>query len=108
MEKAGLPFGEFADRKTSFLSGGEKRRVAIAGTSAMESDILLLDEALTSLDGFNQKKILGVIESFRKAGKTVIISTHSMETAALADQVGIMAEGNLAALGSPREIFGGR
>jgi energy-coupling factor transporter transmembrane protein EcfT len=72
----------------------------------MASKILLLDEALTSLDGFNQKKILDLIESFRNAGKTVIISTHSMETAALADQVGIMAEGKLAAFGSPREIFG--
>ena len=108
MENSGLPFGEFADRRIRSLSGGEKRRAAIAGTAAMESDLLLLDEALTSLDGFNQKKITGLIEDFCRRGKTVIISTHSMETAALADRVGVMVEGKLSAFGSPGEIFGPR
>ncbi|MDR2211963.1 MAG: ATP-binding cassette domain-containing protein [Spirochaetaceae bacterium] len=108
MERAGLPFEEFADRETRSLSGGEKRRAAIAGIAAMESDILLLDEPLAALDGFHQGKILNLIGEFRRAGKTVVISTHSMETAALADMVGIMAGGTLAALGTPRKIFGER
>jgi energy-coupling factor transporter transmembrane protein EcfT len=72
----------------------------------MESEILLLDEAYTGLDGFNQKKITDLISSFKRTGKTVIITTHSMETAALADKVGVMAEEKLAAFGTPREIFG--
>ncbi|MDR2072516.1 MAG: ATP-binding cassette domain-containing protein [Spirochaetaceae bacterium] len=107
MEKSGLPFAEFADRETRSLSGGEKRRAAIAGVAAMESDILLLDEPLAALDGFHQEKILALIDEFRWAGKTVVISTHSMETAVLADVVGIMAGGTLVACGAPREIFGG-
>jgi energy-coupling factor transport system ATP-binding protein len=106
MEKTGLPFKEFGDREIRTLSGGEKRRAAIAGTAAMESRILLLDEPLAGLDGFHQKKILDLIHSFRLAGKTVIISTHSMETAVLADKVAVMAAGKLAAFGTPREIFG--
>jgi len=106
MEKSGLPFDTFADREIRSLSGGEKRRAAIAGTAAMESEILLLDEAYTGLDGFNQKKITDLIDSFRRAGKTVIITTHSMEIAALADKVGVMAEEKLAAFDTPHKIFG--
>jgi energy-coupling factor transport system ATP-binding protein len=108
MEQAGLPFDEFADRETRTLSGGEKRRAAIAGSAAMESDLLLLDEPLAALDGFHQAKILALIRNLRRAGKTVVVSTHSMETAALADQVAVMAGGTLAAFGPPREIFGPR
>jgi len=108
MEKTGLSFDEFADRETRSLSGGEKRRTAIAGTAAMESEILLLDEPLAELDGFHQQKVLDLINHFRRAGKTVIISTHSMETAVQADKVGVMVEGKLAAFGPPREIFGPR
>ncbi|MDR0599198.1 MAG: ATP-binding cassette domain-containing protein [Treponema sp.] len=108
MENAGLPFAEFADREIHSLSGGEKRRAALAGTAAMDSKIVLLDEPLAALDGFHQEKILRLVQELRGGGKTVIISTHSMETAALADQVGIMAGGTMAAFGPPREIFGGR
>jgi energy-coupling factor transport system ATP-binding protein len=106
LDKTGLPFAAFADRETRSLSGGEKRRAALAGIAAMESRILLLDEPLAALDGTHQKKILAMIWEFRAQGKTIIISTHSMETAAAADLVGIMAEGTLAAFGPPREIFG--
>ena len=99
-----MPFEEFADRETRSLSGGEKRLIAIAGTAAMESDILLLDEPLAGLDGFHRKKILDLIDSFRRAGKTVIISTHSMESAALADKVVIMEEGKIISPKVPENI----
>jgi len=108
MENTGLPFKEYADREICTLSGGEKRRAALAGTAAMESEILLLDEPMAGLDGFHQKKILDLIFSFCRSGKTVIISTHSMEIAALADKVAVMADGKLAAFGTPGEIFGSR
>jgi energy-coupling factor transport system ATP-binding protein len=108
MDKTGLSFADFANRETRSLSGGEKRRAALAGLAAMESTILLLDEPLAALDGIHQNKILAMIREFREQGKTIIISTHSMETAAAADLVGIMAEGTLAAFGPPREIFGRR
>jgi energy-coupling factor transport system ATP-binding protein len=106
MDKTGLSFAAFAGRETRSLSGGEKRRAALAGITAMESRILLLDEPLAALDGTHQKKILAMIREFREQGKTIIISTHSMETAAAADLAGVMVEGTLAAFGPPREIFG--
>ncbi|MDR2661994.1 MAG: ATP-binding cassette domain-containing protein, partial [Treponema sp.] len=106
MDKTGLSFADFSGRETRSLSGGEKRRAALAGIAAMESGILLLDEPLAALDGTHQKKILAMIREFREQGKTIIISTHSMETAAAADLVGVMTEGTLAAFGPPREIFG--
>jgi energy-coupling factor transport system ATP-binding protein len=106
MDKTGLPFAAFANRETRSLSGGEKRRAALAGIAAMESRVLLLDEPLAALDGTHQKKILAMIREFREQGKMIIISTHSMETAAAADLAGVMVDGTLAAFGPPREIFG--
>jgi energy-coupling factor transporter transmembrane protein EcfT len=74
----------------------------------MESEILILDEPLAGLDGIHQKKILDLIERLRSAGKTVIVSTHSMEDAAAFDLVGVMAGGTMAAFAPAREIFGAR
>ena len=108
MDEAGLPFENFADRKTRSLSGGEKRQAAIAGAAAMDSPILVLDEPLAGLDGLHREKILAMIHGRRARGTTVIISTHSLETAAACDFAGVMADGKLAAFGPPEEIFGPR
>ncbi|MDR1507668.1 MAG: ATP-binding cassette domain-containing protein [Treponema sp.] len=108
MEASGLPFAEFADRKTFSLSGGEKRRAAIAGTAAMDSPLLLLDEPLAGLDGIQRGRILSLIKSLTDRGKTIIITTHSMECASCFDMVGVMSGGTMAAFGPPREIFGPR
>jgi energy-coupling factor transport system ATP-binding protein len=110
MEETGLPFEEFADRKVRSLSGGEKRRAAIAGAAAMDGEILLLDEPLAGLDGFHRERILGMIVgvsgTILARPKAVVVSTHSMEAAASFDLLAIMAGGTLAAFGTPREIFG--
>jgi energy-coupling factor transport system ATP-binding protein len=106
MAETGLPYEQFAERETGALSGGEKRRAALAGVLAMDSEILLLDEPEASLDGQGRELILNLIQELRRAGKTVISSTHSMDIAARFDLVGVMVKGRLAAFGPPEEIFG--
>jgi energy-coupling factor transport system ATP-binding protein len=106
MEAVGLPYGEFADRETRSLSGGEKRRAAIAGVLALDGEILLLDEPTAALDGKGREGILALIRRQKEAGKTVIAATHSMELAASFDLMGVMEQGRLAAFGPPRELFG--
>jgi energy-coupling factor transport system ATP-binding protein len=106
LETAGLPYGEFADRETGSLSGGEKRRAAIAGVLALDSEILLLDEPSAALDGQGREGILAMIREQKKEGKTIIASTHSMGLAASFDFIGVMEQGRLAAFGSPRDLFG--
>lgn len=108
MNETGLPFDEFADRKTRALSGGEKRLAAVAGAAAMDSPVLLLDEPFAGLDGTHRKKIRELLRRRSGRGTAVLFSTHSMETAAACDFVAVMSEGVLAAFGPPREIFGRR
>jgi energy-coupling factor transport system ATP-binding protein len=106
LEAAGLPYGEFADRETGSLSGGEKRRAAIAGVLALDSEMLLLDEPTAALDGKGREGILALIKEQKERGKTVIATTHSMGLAASFDFIGVMDRGRLLAFGSPRELFG--
>jgi energy-coupling factor transport system ATP-binding protein len=106
LEAVALPFAAFADRETVSLSGGEKRRAALAGVLALDSEMLLLDEPAAGLDGKNQARIANLIRELQARGKTVIVTTHSMEAAAAFDYVGVMDKGRLAAFGTPRAIFG--
>ncbi|MDR2370481.1 MAG: ATP-binding cassette domain-containing protein [Treponema sp.] len=106
MDEAGLPLDEYGERESRALSGGEKRRLALAGVLAMDSKILLLDEPLASLDGKNRERVLALIKEQKKKGKTVIVSTHSMETAAAFDFVAVMDQGRIAAFGTPQTVFG--
>jgi energy-coupling factor transport system ATP-binding protein len=108
LDKAGLPVDEYGDRECRALSGGEKRRLALAGVLAMDGEMLLLDEPAASLDGKNRGRVLALIQECRKQGKTVIATTHSMEMAASFDVVAVMVKGRLAGAGTPREIFGPR
>jgi energy-coupling factor transporter transmembrane protein EcfT len=72
----------------------------------MDSKILLLDEPLASLDGKNRERVLALIDEQKKKGKTIIVSTHSMETAAAFDFVAVMEQGRIADFGTPQMIFG--
>ena len=86
MELAGLPFEQFADRGTFMLSGGEKRKLALAGIIALDSDVILFDEPTAGLD---PKSRLNIMVQFRKlveSGKTVVFSTHRMDEADFADR----------------------
>ncbi len=89
------------------LSGGQKRRVAIAGVIAMEPEILILDEPTAGLDPEGREDILQNIESYRKAkNATVMMVSHSMnDVARLADRLLVMSDARLAMDGTPREVF---
>lgn len=89
------------------LSGGQKRRVAIAGVIAMEPEVLILDEPTAGLDPVGRAEILGNIESYRKAkNATIMMVSHSMEDVArLTDRLLVMNGSKLAMDGTPREVF---
>jgi energy-coupling factor transport system ATP-binding protein len=108
MDRSGLPYREFRDRPTRSLSGGEKRRLALAGIFAMESEALLLDEPGAALDPATRHAVLEIILGHAMRGVTLVMVTHSMEEAARADQVAVFSEGRLVACDSPGRIFGSR
>lgn len=85
MELAGLQFNEYKDRQTFTLSGGEKRRLALAGIIAMNSSIILLDEPTAGLDPQSRKKVLAAMKKLASEGKTILFSTHRMDEARFAD-----------------------
>lgn len=89
------------------LSGGEKRRVAIAGVMAMEPEILIMDEPAAGLDPRGRRKILELIKNYReKTGSTVIIVSHSMEdVASVAERILVLNKGKVALCGSVDEVF---
>lgn len=85
MELSGLPYSEFANRATFSLSGGEKRKLSIAGLIALDSSILIFDEPTAGLDPASRKKIISALRSLAESGKTVLFSTHRIQEAAAAD-----------------------
>ncbi|MBN8194247.1 energy-coupling factor ABC transporter ATP-binding protein [Bacillus sp. NTK074B] len=89
------------------LSGGQMRRVAIAGVLAMNPEVIVLDEPTAGLDPRGQREIMDMFYSLHKEkGLTTILVTHSMEDAAhYAEEIVIMQKGRLKRKGSPREIF---
>ena len=89
------------------LSGGQKRRAAIAGVIAMEPKVLILDEPAAGLDPRGREEILGGIRRYqRERRNTVIIVSHSMEDMArYADRITVVSEGALFRTGTPAEIF---
>ena len=89
------------------LSGGQKRRVAIAGVIAMEPEVLILDEPTAGLDPVGRAEILGNIETYRRArNATIMMVSHSMEDVArLTDRLLVMNGSKLAMDGTPAEVF---
>ena len=89
------------------LSGGQKRRIAIAGVMAMEPDVLVLDEPIAGLDPAGCRSILrNISEYHRSTGSTVILVTHDMDVAAAeADRLIVMRKGSIALSGTPEEVF---
>lgn len=105
MNRAGLPFIEFRDRLIKTLSGGEKRKLALAGVFALESDTLLLDEPGAALDPGSRASVFSLLEQLHEQGKTILFATHSMDEAIRADLVAVFKDGCLMAFGPPREVF---
>ncbi len=88
------------------LSGGEKRKLGIAMSLVGEPELLFLDEPTTGLDPKARRDLWGLILRVRKAGRTVLLTTHYLDEAEhLADEVGIMHKGRLVAGGSPEELI---
>jgi energy-coupling factor transport system ATP-binding protein len=107
MRLAGLP-EEFGSRSPFDLSGGQKRRCAIAGVLAMRPKVLVLDEPTAGLDPAGRDEILGAIVELHKQAKdmTVIFVSHSMEDVAnIAKHVIVMNDGHVALTGTVREVF---
>lgn len=87
MEQVGLPFEKFSERQTMTLSGGEKRKVSLAGIIAMEGQVLLFDEPTAGLDARSRRMIMEMLLSLVKAGKTVLFTTHREDEAQLAHRI---------------------
>jgi energy-coupling factor transport system ATP-binding protein len=98
---------EFLSRSPFELSGGQKRRVAIAGVLVMRPDVLILDEPTAGLDPKGRKEIMGLFHSLHHELKmTTVLVTHSMEDAAqFSDEIIVMDNGTVLSQGSPTEIF---
>ncbi|MDR6999741.1 energy-coupling factor transporter ATPase [Neobacillus niacini] len=107
MSVVGLDFEEMKDRQTFALSGGQKRKVALAGILALKPKILVLDEPTAGLDPRSRNELLDKIKRLNKEEKlTVVFVSHNMEEVAmLADRVYVMAGGTDVLTGTPKEIF---
>ncbi|MDR1466129.1 MAG: ATP-binding cassette domain-containing protein [Treponema sp.] len=105
MKDAGLPFTDFADRETRALSGGEKRRAALAGALAMDSKIILLDEPLAGLDAKNRAHALNMIFEQQAKGKTVVAVIHSLDAVEFFDFALAMDKGRVTAFGTPSVVL---
>ena len=97
---------EFRKHSPSRLSGGQKQRVAIAGVLAMHPDCIVLDEPTAMLDPHGRKEVIQTLKELNEKEKvTIILITHHMNEAALADKIFVMNEGKIALQGTPKEIF---
>ena len=97
---------EFKDHAPHLLSGGQKQRIAIAGVIAMEPKCIVLDEPTAMLDPRGRREVMDtVLRLNREKEITVILITHHMDEAAMAQRVVVMHKGNIAADGTPKEVF---
>ena len=97
---------EYRTHAPHLLSGGQKQRVAIAGVIAMEPKCLVLDEPTAMLDPRGRREVMEIVTDLnRELGITVILITHHMEEAALADRVIILDKGRVALDGKPKEVL---
>ena len=107
MQRVALRYDEIAERSVFELSGGQMRRVAIAGVLAMEPEVLVLDEPCAGLDPRGREEILGLIRKLHdEAHTTIVMVSHSMDDVAnLADRVIVMNHGRVMMDGAPGDVF---
>ncbi|MBQ7505349.1 MAG: energy-coupling factor transporter ATPase [Ruminococcus sp.] len=87
------------------LSGGQKQRVAIAGILAMHPECVVFDEPTAMLDPSGRDEVMNTILRLKENGITVVLITHYMDEAVMADRVVVMDNGNILTVGTPREVF---
>ena len=103
----GLDFDAIAERSPFELSGGQKRRVALAGVLAMRPEILVLDEPTAGLDPAGKRDIMQLILRAKETCPTVVMISHNMdEIAAYCNRIAVLERGRVAGVFSPRELFG--
>ncbi|MBK6585912.1 MAG: energy-coupling factor transporter ATPase [Coprothermobacter sp.] len=105
LDIAGLSFDEFKDRSPFTLSGGEKRKVALASVIVCDPEVLILDEPSAGLDGASKKAFWDWLRSYSNSQRTVIFITHSLEEAVAAERVLVLSNGALLFADVPREVF---
>lgn len=93
MDTAGILFEEFAERRTFALSGGEQRRLSIAGILAMDSNVLFFDEPTAGLDSISRYKVMMMFRELAKQGKTIVFTTHKRDEADFADREIVVEKG---------------
>ena len=106
MERVGLGFALFADKSPFDLSGGQMRRVAIAGVLAMQPDLLVLDEPAAGLDPMGRQDMLQMVKGLHEEGRSIVMITHSMDDAArYADRIVVFDHGRAVMQGTVQEVF---
>ncbi len=107
MTLVGLSPDRFRDKSPFELSGGEKRRAALAGIIAMRPKYLVMDEPMAGLDPIGRREILSLIASLKSAiGCAVVMVSHSMDDVALcSDRIAVLSNGRLFACATPKEVF---
>jgi ABC-2 type transport system ATP-binding protein len=101
-----VQLGEKSDARVGTLSGGQKQRLAVACALVGDPELLFLDEPTTGLDPQSRRQLWGLIEEFRAAGRTVVLTTHYMDEAErLCERVAIVDHGHVIALGTPAELI---
>ena len=107
LNQVGLDYDEIGERSPFELSGGQKRRVAIAGVIAMKPEVLILDEPTAGLDPESRLELIKLIKDIQvKEEMVLIFVSHNMnDIAVLADKIIVLDKGNIAMEGSPKEVF---
>lgn len=95
MDIAGVPFKDYADRRTTFLSGGERRKVSIAGIIALDAEIYLFDEPTAGLDPESAVATIKLLQNLCAQGKTIVFSTHRTEEAEAAERIITLSQGKI-------------
>jgi len=106
MAQVELDMQAYQDRPVATLSGGERRKVGLAGVLALRPQILLLDEPTAGLDPLARAELIDRLHTWRAEGLTMVIATHNMDdVATLADRVLVLAHGKVALCGPTRAVF---
>ncbi len=105
MSATGL--AHLAERRPHQLSGGEKRRLAIAGILAMQPRVIVFDEPFSSLDYPGVRQVLGQIVALHQSGQTIVLTTHDLDKVlAHADRLVVLRAGRIERDGPPAEVVG--
>lgn len=98
----------YEKRSPHSLSGGQKQRAALAGVLVLDPEILIFDEATSMLDPEGRREVLETVQKLHNAGKTIIMVTHYIEEAVIADRIILMSKGTILACGTPRDVLTAR